>query len=618
MQKYFTFFIALFISSLALSDLTNPPKSIEKQYFTNINQLSNGGFELGKEGWSSGISITSTSGLYKEGARGAAWDPSGSGTISSPCWTTNQDTAVNGLARLWVKTADADYDFQVYNSTGTAVVAEVDVPASSDLFTEVQINFVAAESTTYCMRLEAQGDESIIYLDDGYLGEAYNLSQVSQASLYGTSVTAGTTSCAWSITQTTYAADFPADTDCPAPTVTGGLTAPATKVPQIVMSNHPAGVYEVTFSVPVLTSAAAENAACRLVDSDGTLLVSSGIRQASGGQFTVSLTGAVTYQNDGSHDIKFQCLSGSGSVETATGLVQRNATWTVKRFPLASQLVTSNSSTASFWSGYHSSDCNFIRTNTAFGAFTADSTCTFTERQNGNFGSVTSELSGSDPLPGIVFTPKALGTYIVLANASCQVTSSGQNAALQLTDGTTVIANQNFSNAGSYFTDCHVIGLYNATSLNAVTFRLYGKVASGNIVLNGGDSSVEWSIVPVGSFNKVSVMNQVSTDYSSGINTNSAKLNCDAGSSIMSQLGSWVSSIGNVSGGACTVTLASGMYSSTPYCFAQLSDSDFATTVGNLNVIESSATSISVDCTTSDTPTACSAYDFNLQCVGPR
>lgn len=352
MQKFLLFFICLFVGLVAHSDLTTPPKSIEKGYSRFTNYISNPGFELGKTGWSSGVTITTGAGEYHDGVRGASWDPSGSGTISSPCWTTKQDTSTNALGNIWVKTADADYDFQIYNQTTATVIEERDIPSTSDLFVQVPINFVAAESTTYCLRLEAQGDESIIYLDSTYIGEAYNLSEASQASLYGTSFTSGTTSCSWSITQTTYAADFSADTDCPAPTVTGSVTAPATKVPQIVLTNHPPGKYKVSMTVGVLTSVAAENAACRLVDSSGTLLASTAVRQASGGQFSVSLIGVIEYSTSGSHDIKFQCLSGSGSVDTATNLVQRNMTWTVERFPLESQIAYTQDQANYGWTSY--------------------------------------------------------------------------------------------------------------------------------------------------------------------------------------------------------------------------------------------------------------------------
>lgn len=60
--------------------------------------------------------------------------------------------------------------------------------------------------------------------------------------LGGTLTYAGTTNCAWDTNSGTFA-NFSADTDCPAASVSGIVSAPGTKIPGISLTNLPAGKY---------------------------------------------------------------------------------------------------------------------------------------------------------------------------------------------------------------------------------------------------------------------------------------------------------------------------------------------------------------------------------------
>jgi hypothetical protein len=111
------------------------------------------------------------------------------------------------------------------------------------------------------------------------------------------------------------------------------------------------------------------------------------------------------------------------------------------------------------------------------------------------------------------------------------------------------------------------------------------------------------------------IKNSVVTSSDSVTATEMAQLNCSSSSSILSEHGSWLASVGNVSTGACTVTIDSGIFSSSPYCWAQIGDSGFASTAAGLNVIASSSTSVSVDCYAGGD---CTDYDVQFFCMGPR
>jgi hypothetical protein len=99
-------------------------------------------------------------------------------------------------------------------------------------------------------------------------------------------------------------------------------------------------------------------------------------------------------------------------------------------------------------------------------------------------------------------------------------------------------------------------------------------------------------------------------------NIQSAVVTCSGSSSILRQTGSWVSSVGNVSSGMCTLTLAAGTFSSTPTCVESIS----AGSVSNLavNVGHTSDTSVSVGCYNGATTAACTSYTASIICMGPR
>lgn len=177
--------------------------------------------------------------------------------------------------------------------------------------------------------------------------------------------------------------------------------------------------------------------------------------------------------------------------------------------------------TANSWSGYHGSDCSWARTNTAFGDPTADASCTFTERTNVSFGTVTSYLSGSDKLPGIVFTPSRAQKYFVCARIVQTISAAGAGSAVRLTDGSTVIADNAATSGASYGTALSLCGIYNATSIAAKTLRVETQAVStftititGNAAAGGTFNAVEWSIFGLDqSFPSPLVLNGVTCGY---------------------------------------------------------------------------------------------------------
>lgn len=95
-----------------------------------------------------------------------------------------------------------------------------------------------------------------------------------------------------------------------------------------------------------------------------------------------------------------------------------------------------------------------------------------------------------------------------------------------------------------------------------------------------------------------------------------ALVNCSASSSVSSYSGStpWVTGIGNISAGKCTLTFAPGLFSATPTCVTS-AYTNSANAVG-ANVFPSSVTAATISYTCSGS--ACSSFDASLICMGPK
>jgi hypothetical protein len=90
-----------------------------------------------------------------------------------------------------------------------------------------------------------------------------------------------------------------------------------------------------------------------------------------------------------------------------------------------------------------------------------------------------------------------------------------------------------------------------------------------------------------------------------------ARLNCDAGSAITSDPANLVSTIGNISGGACALTWESGVFSTAVFCQAIVQSSGvFANLSG-----APTTTGVTIDCAQHEN-SACVSYDFDLMCWG--
>lgn len=463
------------------------------------NVLLNPGAENGKVTWAvSTGSFTASTSTPLAGNASFVWDATASTqTLSTATTTPEWLKGQNAVASCQVRCASGTCTHTFQPLVGGVAASTTTITSSTTGSPRVTANFIAPTSGAIGLQFVANADEPSLKIDGCIITRAdeWNISQVSQASLYGTLTYPATTSCAWNTTSGSFA-DFSADADCTAsPTVSGGISAPATKIPAARALNLPAGNYMVVANGEIgTTGGVADYRGIRIYDGTTAGAHVTANTSGSGGSFLSSIVAYFNYTTaQSSVTFSIQGYSSSGS----NIRIQNDGTpltFTVYRFPSSSEIAARVDTVANSWNGFHDSTCSWARTNTAYGDPTADATCTLTERKNRNFGTVTSYLSGSDKLPGIVFTPVRSGFYWICTRFG---SINGSTGALgyRLTDGTNVIFELNDSSQTTYKSQMGC-GIYEAASVSSKTLRLESKASasSATISTEAGTPSVEWTI----------------------------------------------------------------------------------------------------------------------------
>lgn len=219
------------------------------------------------------------------------------------------------------------------------------------------------------------------------------------------------------------------------------------------------------------------------------------------------------------------------------------------------------------WSGYHATDCAWISSSATFADPSADASCTFTERTNRNFGTVT---SAGSKLPGIVFTPPSTGRYYICALAQASNSTASNYSAYSMTDGTTEIAQA--SSRYPNIVSMPVCGIYNISSVASKTIKIQFKsIAGGNATIDGASANaIEWSIYALDQQFPAPVLVGSVTSNSTGaerLERAVVSSTCSASPcTIAGQSGSWLTNITRASTGNYTFNFAAGMFSAAPSC----------------------------------------------------
>lgn len=608
-----------------------PFADLERQDLPYKNWIKNPEFENGKQGWtvSGGDTFALVGGTSARnlGRNYITWDSAGASRVLTHTAVTMDYSSGsrNGLCEYTIAVASgtATHLIRVYD--GTNVLASATVTSSTIATTSsVSVVLPANVSTAQCQLISVAADEPSIAVLSSYLGFNYQVGQVSQAEVYGTLIYAGTANCYWTGATTAAFTSSAADTDCPTPTVVGNATAPSTKIPGVTFTSLPPGRYEVEMTATI--DFGGTDTVCGFRVFDGTTGGPSARTTAAGstGASPVALKtkGVFTYTTaQGSTTFQAQTYESSGTDCFIAANVANSSDFsvTVTRFPLASEQAFRPDVGPSSWSGFHSSNCSFARTDTAYGDPATDASCTFTERTNRNFGTVT----GANNLPSITFTPTRSGFFRVCAQPTVAGSTAAATIGLRLWDGTTTIAESDWqtptTNHGSRLILC---GQYNATNTTSKTFSLQIKSSTGAATITNltAASVIEWEVQAIDFSMNASMLVGSTTNTGTGaIRLEGARLNCDSASAITSQVNgsSWISSIGNISAGACAVTITTGIFSAAPVCTLAVDTGAGGDPIVIGLTTAPTTTALSVDAA-DNAGTDSTAFDFEVICVGAR
>lgn len=653
MIKLFFFFCLLAITGYA------DPNNVDKQFLELKNIVKNAGAEQGKSGMTASggtFTITTTAANVASGGAAFSWDASGAQTLRSTTFTIPSGLYSNNcLLKIKYKGGDTNLTLQALD--GSNVVLGSQALAVQSAWKTETVSFVCPSSGTLKWGLSAGANAAVVYVDDVYIGENYMVGMASQAIAYGGATWVGVSSCSWQTTSGSFG-NYSADSDCTTPSggnLKGNAIAPATKVPGVRFSSLPPGRYFVTATGTFLKGGVSADCYWRFHDGTTGAQSQATSTNTTNTLLTSQVFGWFDYSTTQSNvTIQIQA-HGDGVVGcdvNASVSGDRELDIQVYRFPTSQDQVLRTDQV-----GWHV-DANISGANPAMGSSNVTSYTEITDsglamvQNSGSIGvqipcSTTNPstgltcAAGSESI-GVVYNQPVAGPVMACVSFSHEstVTTSGfVYATFQIVE--TPNAAQTISSEGGSRvqdandpggSDAHTIrfphrvcGVFNFASAGQKTLRLMyeqstnATVSTNQLAMDGtggeGQKDMHWEVYPIGQYvSQPVIVNSISSNGTGPWRIEAANLNCDSGSALTSQTGTWISSIGNISSGACTVTFAAGAFSVAPYCVGNAINGGVVNHLISVNA--SSTSSVNVQCVVAGA--ACTAYDLNLLCMGAR
>lgn len=581
-------------------------------------------FEAGTTNWTvSGGTLTSETGSPLFGAASGSFDASAS-SQNLDSTTKTIPVGLRGthclaqVAFRYPSGSSGDYKIQALDGS-LNVLAEASIPVTTGSGAEnAYVVFSCPTSGSIKLRIASTVNGSALIIDNAHLGSNTREVQVASAAFAGSSYFDTTSTCYWFRTNTALGA-FSTTSACPGPTIDaqkiGTWSTTDTDLPKQTI-DLPPGLYRITVSLPIRASTGGAEVALALSDGTNTRGRVSYIDQGGGAHVPVVISAWFEYSSAGSRTFEIFGASNTGQIELNLGQSLRRLVFHVERYPLASEQAVAFDKASAMWSGYHSTDCTWARTNTAFGDPAADTTCTFTQRQSMGLGTVTSALSGSDKLPGIVFTPSRAGMYLV--KVSLPIIGggiAGTGVGAQLTDGTDVYEIQEASTLlSANAQNMTLLALVYLPSTAAKTIKLQTKSASGSVTIGGGFQAAEWSLVALDSLlSGVTFSNMVSTPNATGDRLARASITGGNPPTISSQSGSWISFNTRTSAGDYTFNVTG--FSAPAQCVCSAIDGGQCALDGSMVGSPSSST---IRVKTTNATGGGVDVSFHVLCIGPK
>lgn len=464
------------------------------------------------------------------------------------------------------------------------------------------------------VRLKSTSSTSaVIYMDQVYLGPQDSIGTVGQASLYGTAYQLGASNCAYaggaSSGESNYVDIGTAGSCAAAWTVDGGVTAVGVTSHQITLPSAPPGRYEVSLSAFYFSSIVQT---CNFQFSDGTTafgynsIYSSSTAAISNG----TMIGAISYATSGTRTFKVQAAdTGATPCGLQNDVAGRKLIWIVKYFPTASQQVVGAAQTD-------------------YGPITYTPVITTVSGTMTNYTATAKQWRIGRRLyvDGNITFSGAAGTWSSIRIAI----PSG------LTIDTAAISGTVWNNLGiSSALDNGVLGygqgevIYqSSTTVGPLLSVVTTHAGNGWVIANeytqaapfsfGSGDIISFSFdVPISGWTDngraPQLINSVVSNSNGVERFERASLSNGGSCAIVSQSGSWISSVADPGTGQCTMNLTAGHFSAAPTCVAVATGSP----VIGIQVSASSTSAVTTRTfatnSGADTDTA-----FNILCMGPR
>lgn len=153
----------------------------------------------------------------------------------------------------------------------------------------------------------------------------------------------------------------------------------------------------------------------------------------------------------------------------------------------------------SYWSGYHDGSYSWSTTSATFADPTNGAVGTFAERQNVNFGLVTTAASNGS---GITFSPRtAQSVYLVSVNVSLYNNTAGGFNVVRLTDGTNeVTRGQRQADSNQGVGQSPLTGIYVPGTTSPVTLKVQMIAYTGTtafIQTPVDSNTIEWTLTEI-------------------------------------------------------------------------------------------------------------------------
>lgn len=582
-----------------------------------VNFLANGDFEVGPTtSWTLGSGVTAAADTtnFIGGKQSAQLTlASTNGDVISQD-VTKACSGINLEHTIWVKTSLTT--LQACSKQGASEIQCQSI-SSNDNWAPISFNSVCPASGTIGIKIKSTSSTSgTVNVDLGYVGTARNIGSVSQASVIATATQPGAVNCIFnensSTSETNYVDIGTAGSCASAWTTTGIATAVGATSHQVTLTGIPAGDLEVTFNGLAYVNG---NGVCNFQVSDGTTTAFAGSSYANptGGGGPGPMVAVFRNYAGGTKTFKLQASDNfAGSCDIGNNASGRSIDWVFKRYPTSTQQAVNINLQPAYYSGYHDGTCSWSRTNTAYGAFTADASCSLVGRKSSG---ITAVATGST-LPALALTLPTPGKYMVCAKVAVFGSGATQHS-VRLTDGTNVLV-QGSDNSNAEPDEKNLCGILDASTTSA-TVSLEAASTSGSVVvqhngISGGGEAITWNIWPVGqNYNVPIIVGSVSSNSIGAERIERVKLsNTGAACNIGLQSGSWVTACARNSAGDVTATIATGIFSATPNCLV-------TPTSGSGNVTTRTATlsttSVQIQTASAGTP---SDANIDVICMGPR